>query len=108
MKRALILLVACSATPKQPTITKEQQAAMCRPSVEHVVDMLTRGVTGGVPMAARIRTALLERCIDDKWGEDAMRCFGKLETIEQAEGCAKYLTIPQRDGFQHAIERAAG
>lgn len=104
----LMLVVACGGgTPKEPTITKEEQLTLCRPAVEHVVDLLTRGDTAGVPMAARIRTALLDRCSGDKWGADAMTCFSKIETIDQAEGCAKYLTIPQRDGFQQAIESAA-
>lgn len=103
----MLVLVGCSSTPKEPTITKEKQTGLCRPSVEHVVDMLARGDTGGVPLAARIRTNLLARCIDDKWGVDALDCFGKIETIEQSESCAKYLTIPQRDGFQQAIESAA-
>jgi hypothetical protein len=104
----LVLLVACGGgTPKEPTITTEQQTTLCRPSVEKLVDLIARGDTGGVPLAARIRTNLLARCIDDKWGQDALDCFRRLETIEQAEGCAKYLTIPQRDGFQQAIESAA-
>ena len=109
MHRSLVLLlVACGGgTPKEATITKEQQTTLCRPSVEHVVDMISRGDTGGVPLAARIRTNLLARCIEDRWGQDALDCFGKIETIDQSEGCAKYLTIPQRDGFQQAIESAA-
>ena len=103
----LVFLVACSSTPKEPTLTKEQQTTQCRPAVEHVVDMIARGDTAGVPLAARIRTALLDRCIGDNWGADATACFGRIETIEQSEGCAKYLTIPQRDGFQAAIENAS-
>jgi len=103
----VLVLVACSSTPKQPTLTTEQQTASCRPSIDHVVELLTSGETGGVPMAERIRTSLLDRCIADKWGADAVDCFGKLATIDHAEGCAKYLTIPQRDGFQQAVEGAA-
>lgn len=106
--RAVILLAiaACSATPKEPTITKEQQAVRCRPAIEHVVTLLT-GRGPRPPMAARIRTALLERCTGDLWGEDAIACFGALTSIEGADRCATYLTIPQRDGFQAAIEGAA-
>jgi len=103
----LVVVVACSATPKEPTITKEQQTTMCRPSIDHVVALLTSGETGGVPLADRIRTSLLDRCIADKWGADAIDCFGKLATIDNAGGCASYLTIPQRDGFQQAVEGAA-
>lgn len=104
---ALALLVACSRTPKEPTITKEQQEGMCRPAIDHLVELLTSEQTGGVPMADRIRNALFERCTADKWGADATTCFAKLATIDQAEGCARYLTVPQRDGFQQAIEGAA-
>lgn len=104
---ALALLVACSSTPKEPTITKEQQAAMCRPAIDHLVALMTSGETGGVPMADRIRSALFERCTVDKWGADATQCFAQLASIDQAQTCAKYLTIPQRDGFQQAIEGAA-
>lgn len=111
MKRALLLLslVACgSSTPKEPTLTKEQQTNLCRPSIDHLVAILLRGETGSVPLAEKIRTALLDRCVTDKWGQDAIDCFRKVELIDQSEGCAKYLTIPQRDGFQQAIEGAAG
>ena|SRR5687768_7374595 len=109
MKPLLLVLAiaACSQTPKEPTITKEQQAGWCRPSVDHLVGLLMSGDTGGVPMADRIRTALFERCTVDLWGKDAIDCFGKITTIDKAEGCAKFLTIPQRDGFQQAIEGSA-
>ena len=108
--RALVImfLVACgSSTPKEPTITKEQQAAFCRPAVDHLVELMTSGDTGGVPMADRIRTALFDRCTIDKWGQDATDCFAKLATIDQADTCARFLTVPQRDGFQQAVEGAA-
>jgi hypothetical protein len=104
----VILLAGCpaSTTPKEPTITKEQQTNDCQPPVNNLVGILMRGETANVPMADKLRSALLERCIADLWGKDAMDCFGKLQTIDQAEGCAKYLTVPQRDGFQQAIENA--
>ena len=108
MRLVIVLaLVACSSTPKEPTITKEQQEGMCRPAIERIVELLTSRDTGGVPMAQRIRTALLERCNADKWGADATQCFAKLATIDDAERCASFLTVPQRDGFQQAIEGAA-
>lgn len=108
MRWILLLLVACGGgTPKETTLTEEQQTALCKPSVERLVDLIARGDTGGVPLAARIRTNLLARCIDDRWGAEAIACFGKVETIDQSGDCAKYLTIPQRDGFQQAIESAA-
>ena len=103
----LVFVVACSSTPKEPTITKEQQAGWCRPAVDHLIELLTSSDTSGVGMADRIRTALFDKCTVDKWGKDATDCFGKLETIDKAADCAKYLTVPQRDGFQQAIEGAA-
>jgi hypothetical protein len=102
-----VVLVACSSTPKEPTITKEQQAGWCRPSVDHLIELLTSSDTGGVGMADRIRTALFEKCTVDKWGKDATDCFAKIATIDKAADCAKYLTVPQRDGFQQAIEGSA-
>jgi hypothetical protein len=108
MKRIIFLaLVACSSTPKEPTLTIEQQQKLCRPSTDHLVELLTGSSTGGVPMADRLRTALYDRCANDRWGTDAIDCFRALQTVEAADGCAKYLTVPQRDGFQQAIEGAA-
>ncbi|HLL22639.1 MAG TPA: hypothetical protein VK427_10930, partial [Kofleriaceae bacterium] len=63
--------------------------------------------TGSVPLADQLRGALFERCTIDKWGADATDCFQRLRRIDEAEGCAKFLTVPQRDGFQQAIESAA-
>lgn len=80
---------------------------MCRPAVQHLVDLVTSGETGGVPMAEQLRTALLDHCTVDKWGGDAITCFQNLAAIDKADTCAKYLTVPQRDGFQQAIEGAA-
>jgi hypothetical protein len=102
-----IALVACSSTPKEPTLTKEQQQTLCRPATDHLVELLTGEQTGGVPMADRLRAALFDRCSADRWGADATRCFQTLPSIDKADGCAKYLTVPQRDGFQQAIEGAA-
>lgn len=108
MKRLVLLaFVACSSTPKEPTLTKEQQQDLCRPATDHLVELLTSEDTGGVPMADRLRTALFEHCSTDRWGADAVQCFRALQTIDKADGCAKYLTVPQRDGFQQAIEGAA-
>jgi hypothetical protein len=107
MRLVILMLVACSGTPKEPTLTPKQQGDLCRPSIDHLVEIMTSGDTGNVPMAARIRTSLLERCTADKWGADAVNCFRQLQTIDKADGCAKYLTVPQRDGFQQAIEGAA-
>ena len=107
MRALLIVLVACSATPKEPTLSPKQQGDLCRPSIDHLVEIMTSGDTGNVPMAARIRTALQERCTVDKWGADAVNCFGTLQSVDKADGCARFLTGPQRDGFQQAIEGAA-
>ncbi len=109
MKPTILILVlaACSSTPKEPTITKEQQQTNCRAPIDHLVALLMRGETGSVPLTDRLRTALFERCTTDKWGADALQCFGKIQLIDEAEGCAKYLTVPQRDGFQQAVEAAA-
>jgi len=104
---ALLIVAACSSTPKEPTITKEQQESMCRPATSHLVALLTGSETGGVPMADQLRRALFERCTVERWGADATTCFTRLETVAAAEGCAKYLTVPQRDGFQQAIEGVA-
>lgn len=101
------MIAACSSTPKEPTLTKEQQQNLCRPSIQHLVELMTGEQTGGVPMAEQIRTALLERCETDKWGADATQCFQTIPTIEKADTCAKYLTVPQRDGFQQAVEGTA-
>lgn len=100
----VVLLVACSSTPKEPTITKETQTASCRPAIDRLGALIGGG---DAPMAQKIRAALLDRCISDIWGADAIACFTKLPTIDKAADCAKYLTIPQRDGFQQAIEGAA-
>ena len=106
MRLVVVFLFACSSTPKEPTIPKEKQEANCRPPVGHLVELVTAGETGSVPMAEKLRTALFDRCVADLWGADALQCFQTLETIDKADGCAKYLTIPQRDGFQQAIEGA--
>ena len=37
-------------------------------------------------------------------GIDHGRIVAIEETIDKAGDCAKYLTIPQRDGFQQAVE----
>jgi hypothetical protein len=99
----VLVLAACSSTPKEPTITKEQQTAMCSPAIDRM-GALVGG--GDAPLAQQIRGALMERCMLDKWGADATTCFAKLPTIDKAADCAKYLTIPQRDGFQQAVESA--
>lgn len=104
---ALILLAACSSTPKEPTITKEQQTNMCRPAVDHLVAIMLRGETGSVPLAEQLRTALFDRCVQDKWGEDATTCFRSIRLIDDSSGCARFLTVPQRDGFEQAIESVA-
>jgi hypothetical protein len=103
----LVLVVGCSSTPKEPVIPKEKYEQMCRPSVQHLVDLITTGETGGVALADKIRTALFDRCVNDKWGPDAITCFEHLATIDKASTCAQYLTVPQRDGFQQAIEEAS-
>lgn len=105
MRLALVTFAACASTPKKAT--KQQQAKMCRPAIDHLVQLMTNGQTGSVPMAEQIRAALFERCAVDQWGGDAAQCFATIATIETAESCARYLTIPQRDGFQQAIEGAA-
>jgi hypothetical protein len=104
MKRFLLVLVACSSTPKEPTITKEQQTKLCGPAIDRLGALIGGG---DAPLAVQIRTALLDHCVADKWGADALDCFTKLPTIDKADACAKYLTIPQRDGFQQAVEGAA-
>lgn len=101
---AFALLVACSSTAKEPTITKEKQTASCRPAIERLGALIGGG---DAPMAQQLRAALLDRCVTDLWGADAIACFTELPTIDKAADCAKYLTIPQRDGFQQAIEGAA-
>lgn len=102
-----ILLVGCSSTPKQETVTKEEQTASCRPAIDHLVAIMLRGQGGSVPLAEQLRTALFDRCTSDQWGADATTCFQRIKLIDQAGDCAKYLTIPQRDGFQQAIESVA-
>ena len=104
---ALVFLVGCSSTPKDPVIPKEKYEQMCRPSVQHLVDLMTSGETGGVALAEKIRVALFDRCVNEKWGQDAITCFEQLAAIDKASTCAQYLTVPQRDGFQQAIEGAA-
>lgn len=100
---AFAFLVTCSSTPKEPTITKEKQTANCGPAIDRLGALIGGG---DAPFAQQLRGALLDRCISDKWGVDAIDCFTKLPTIDKAADCAKYLTIPQRDGFQAAIEGA--
>ncbi len=108
MRLALaFVLVACGgATPKEPTIDKAQQAKLCRSTSDHLVLLITGDQTGGVPTADRLRTNLLAECTDRLWSSEAMDCFTKLATIDKADTCAPYLTVPQRDGFQQAIESA--
>ena len=102
-----ILLAGCSSTPKQETMTKEELTANCRPAIDHLVAIMLRGETGSVPLAEQLRSALFERCTIDKWSGDATTCFQRIKLIDQAGDCAKYLTIPQRDAFQQAIESVA-
>ncbi|MBA3501913.1 MAG: hypothetical protein M4D80_12225 [Myxococcota bacterium] len=102
--RASLVLVACSSTPKEPTITKEQQTGMCKPAIDRLGALIGGG---DAPLAQQIRGALMDRCMNDKWGLDATDCFTKLPTIDKAADCAKYLTVPQRDGFQQAVEGTA-
>ncbi|MBA3391520.1 MAG: hypothetical protein H0T89_02695 [Deltaproteobacteria bacterium] len=108
MRLALaFVLVACGgATPKESTLDKAQQEKLCRGSADHLVLLITGDQTGGVPTADRLRTGLLEQCVTRKWSIEAMDCFTILETIDKADTCAPYLTVPQRDGFQQAIETA--
>lgn len=89
--------------PKQTPLTKEQQTASCRPSVAHLVDMMTRGHTDDMAEIARIRAGVLERCVEDTWSEEAIRCFGTLETVD---GCEEYLTATQNEALGYAIENA--
>lgn len=108
MTRALLILAvaACGgATPKEPTVTREQQEARCRTTADQLVLLVGGGgATGGLPQAARLHAALLERCTVDRWSFEAQDCFGDLRSIDGSDHCATLLTVPQRDGFQQAIE----
>jgi len=102
---ALVLVLgACAAGPKEPTITREQQAQRCRTTTDQLVLLVAGGAHGGIPQAAELHAALLERCTTDRWSFDAQDCFGTLTSIDGADHCATLLTVPQRDGFEQAIE----
>lgn len=109
MKRLLILLVACGRPPTAANEPKPD-TSKCPNVADQMVSFLSKGKeTGGEPFMEaqdRIRRLVLTRCRDDAWGLEAQQCFLGLASIEQANDCATFLTIDQREALAQGIDEA--
>jgi len=104
MRRVVLaILVACGGRqPAEPTTTPAGKAA-CEDMATHVVGVLEPGGADRDAVQA-ITAAVRERCVDDKWTQDAQQCFRGITAIADTEKCATLLTVDQRDAFQRALE----
>jgi hypothetical protein len=92
-------LVACHhadapppAAPKGPT----QCAHASDNMVQLMLDRLPQKDTPPTEEADAFRNLIRERCEQDGWSAEAIRCLIAMKRLEDAEGCAKLMTEDQQ------------
>lgn len=98
----VLLVVGCASKPPPDPVTTPAGAKPCEAMALHLLDV----IGGSGELGEALRAALGATCVDTRWSQDAVSCFGALARIQDADRCASKLTIDQRDGFSRAIDTA--
>lgn len=113
---ALAVIVATggcpSSAPKDPAYTPAGPKP-CERMADHIVGLMqpTDPATGkqieqNRETADAITRVLIETCTQDKWTQDAQRCWSELASFRDVEKCAPLMTVEQRENFGRAMEAA--
>jgi len=117
---ALVLVCACSKKAKEITPASSEQ---CTEAVGRSVDigltarkkqLETARAAKGIPVnpdanqamvehGVRMKTALVARCVEDKWGTAVAQCFNTAQNIAD---CEKGLSREQLASYRSAMSRA--
>ncbi|HEY4178144.1 MAG TPA: hypothetical protein VGM90_14960 [Kofleriaceae bacterium] len=89
---ACLCAIACGkGAPPEPAVT-------C-PTVEQLIH--GRNLT---PQGRGAYTIAVQRCVDDRWGQDAVRCIRAAKNVDDEDHCyAMLLSKSQRDGLATAL-----
>jgi hypothetical protein len=105
-------LMACKDAKREPSAQQTQPPAQLTPQVQACSEALgsfNRFVTVGsgaddAASFAKVKEAVLQRCIDDKWSERALACMRGAGTSHDTFKCwNEELTKEQRDGATQAL-----
>jgi len=109
----LLALAGCpSSGPKDPAYTPAGPKP-CERMADHVVALMQpvdpktgKQVEAHRETADAITRVLIRTCTDDKWTQDAQRCWLELASFRDVDKCAPLMTVEQRDNFGRAMEAA--
>ncbi|MCW5803178.1 MAG: hypothetical protein KIT31_12400 [Deltaproteobacteria bacterium] len=116
----LVAITLAPACPSGPTSRPEPVASprACEKMADHLIEVMLDGIEqkpgGDAPSRGKQETAdaltrmFIQICVDTKWSVEAQTCFGGVAKLEDTNGCAEYLTVPQRDAAGKAIEDMFG
>jgi hypothetical protein len=98
----IVALAACrradapaAAAPKGPTQCARASDSM----VQVMLDRLPAEGTPPTEAADALRNLIRERCEQDGWSAEATRCLIAMTRLEDAQGCARFLTEAQGAGL---------
>lgn len=98
--------------PVDPTYTPAGPKP-CEKMADHIVGLMTpKDPQTGKPVDAHRETAdkitkvLIDTCTNDKWTQDAQKCWLELASFKDVEKCSPLMTVEQRDNFGKAMDAA--
>jgi hypothetical protein len=102
----LITLLAAAGCGGKKTDNSAEPSSACAGSINKGMDGMTaslkaRGSNAEVPEAllsilGKLRTALTERCTQDKWSAEALDCYKAVTSQPEVRACQAKLTEEQR------------
>ncbi len=107
MRVGMFAMLVAGCPSKEPVIPSQTAAggAPCQAMADHMLHLMKPA--GAAPaMVGAIKRTLTDRCVDDKWTQDAQRCFLAVASIEASDQCAPLLTIDQRDALEAGMTAA--
>jgi hypothetical protein len=103
---ALALAGCPSREPVNPAMTPAG-AEPCHDMADHMLGLM-KPAGAALETIEAIKRTLTERCVTDRWTQDAQRCFLGLDALEHSDRCAPLLTVDQRNAMEQGMEAALG
>ncbi|MBS1120015.1 MAG: hypothetical protein H6Q90_2243 [Deltaproteobacteria bacterium] len=100
-------LAGCpSREPVNPAMTPAGPAP-CQEMASHMLHLM-KPAGAALETIEAIKRTLTDRCVTDRWTQDAQRCFLTLDSIEGSDRCAPLLTVDQRNALDQGMQAALG
>ncbi len=110
MRRLIVALAACGGTPAPAPATATTPDSPCRAAVAHHYDLMDAELEKedvmhpGERRYRLSRDEMTQRCIDDLWSPQVIRCETDATTADALEPCFQQLTPAQRDAIARQIQ----